>query len=325
MRIFLTLAAALLMAASGLAPVDAAEITLKASHNANADEPYNLGMLKMAELLKAKTAGKADIQVFPNAQLGDEMESIQGTQLGTLDIAVTSNELLVNFVPDVSVFSLPFVFKDAEQMDKALNDAAVRDYVNQALAKKGFRLVGFFSAGTRHIMTKKPVTSMEDLKGMKIRTMQTPAHLDSFRNFGANPTPMPYTELYGALETGVVDGAEAANTNYDAKKFYEVAPNWAILGWLELVAPVIMGEARFKALPADVQKALTEAGNEAAAFQRAAYRESDKKRYDDLLKKGVHVTKPDDKPFRAAADKVYALYLKTDEQRKLMELLKSIK
>jgi TRAP-type transport system periplasmic protein len=325
MKALLTVAAALLLAMPSLTPARAAEVTMKASHNANADEPYNLGMLKMGELLKAKTGGKAEIQVFPNAQLGDEMESIQGTQLGTVDLAVTSNELLVNFVPDMSVFSLPFVFKDAEQMDKALSNAAVRDYVNAALAKKGFRLVGFFSAGTRHIMTKKPVNSMADLKGMKIRTMQTPAHLDSFRGFGANPTPMAYTELYGALETGVVDGAEAANTNYDSKKFYEVAPNWAILGWVELVAPVVMGEARFKALPADVQKALTEAGTEAAEVQRAAYRESDKKRYDDLIKKGVNVTKPDDKPFRAEADKIYAMYLKTDEQKKLLELLKSIK
>jgi tripartite ATP-independent transporter DctP family solute receptor len=320
-----TALAALLLVASPLASVaQAADVSLKASHNANMDEPYHLGMVRMNELLKEKTGGKAEIQVFANAQLGDEIESIQGTQLGTVDIAVTANELLVNFVPDMSVFSMPFVFRDPLHMDKALNAPEVRDYVNTVLKAKGFRLIGFFSAGTRHIMTKKPVASMEDLNGMKIRTMQTPAHLDAFRNFGANPTPMAYTELYGALETGVVDGAEAANTNYDAKKFYEVAPNWAILGWLELVAPVIMGEDRFKALPEDVQTALMEAGAEAASYQRKTYRESDQKRYDDLVKKGVNVTKPDDKPFRAQAAKVYATYVKTDEQKKLLDLLKSV-
>jgi tripartite ATP-independent transporter DctP family solute receptor len=314
----------MLMAATPLiSEAQAAEVTLKASHNANQDEPYHLGMVRMNELLKEKTGGKAEIQVFPNAQLGDEMESIQGTQLGTVDIAVTANELLVNFVPEMNVLSMPFVFKDAMHMDKALNATEVRDYVNGVLAKKGFRLVGFFSAGTRHIMTKKPVTSMEDLQGMKIRTMQTPAHLDAFKNFGANPTPMAYTELYGALETGVVDGAEAANTNYHSKKFYEVAPNWAVLGWLELVAPVLIGEARFQALPKDIQDALMAAGAEAAAYQRAAYRESDQKRYDELVKQGVNVTKPDSAPFRAEAEKVYAQYVKTDEQKKLLELLKS--
>ncbi len=161
--------------------------------------------------------------------------------------------------------------------------------------------------------------------GLQGERVQNAAHLEAFRNFGANPTPLAYAELYGALETGVVDGAEAANTNYYSKKFYEVAPNWAVLGWLELVAPVIMGEERFKALPEDVQAALLEAGTEAATFQRAAYRESDKKRYDDLLAAGVKVSHPDAAPFRAEAEKVYATYVTTDEQKKLLELLKTTK
>ena len=316
---------ALLVSAASLAPATAAEITLKASHNANAEEPYHLGMVRMGELLSEKTGGKAVIETFPNAQLGDEMESIQGTQLGTIDIAVTANETLVNFAPDMGVFSMPYLFRDAEQMDHALNAPEVRDYVNEVLAKKGFRLIGFFSAGTRHIMTKKPVETMQDLAGMKIRTMQNPAHLEAFKDFGANPTPLAYGELYGALETGVVDGAEAANTNYYSKKFYEVAPNWATVGWLELVAPVIMGEARFQALPEDVQKALMEAGAEAATYQRQVYRDSDAKLYDELVKAGVKVTKPDVAPFREQAEKIYADFVTTDEQKKLVELLKAVK
>lgn len=317
--------AAMLLSFTSLASAQAADVTLKASHNANATEPYNLGMERMGELLKEKTGGKAEIQVFANAQLGDEMESIQGTQIGTIDIAVTANETLVNFVSDMGVFSMPFLFENAEQMDRALNAPEVRDYVNEVLGKQGFRLIGFFSAGTRHIMTKKPVATMEDLSGMKIRTMQNPAHLAAFKDFGANPTPLAYSELYGALETGVVDGAEAANTNYYSKKFYEVAPNWAIVGWLELVAPVIMGEARFQALPEDVRKALMEAGTEAAAYQRQAYRESDAKLYEELVKSGVNVTKPDVAPFRAEAEKTYSEYVTTDQQKRLVELLKAVK
>ena len=317
--------AAMLLSFTSLASAQAADVTLKASHNANATEPYNLGMERMGELLKEKTGGKAEIQVFANAQLGDEMESIQGTQIGTIDIAVTANETLVNFVSDMGVFSMPFLFENAEQMDRALNAPEVRDYVNEVLGKQGFRLIGFFSAGTRHIMTKKPVATMEDLSGMKIRTMQNPAHLAAFKDFGANPTPLAYSELYGALETGVVDGAEAANTNYYSKKFYEVAPNWAIVGWLELVAPVIIGEGRFQALPEDVRKALMEAGTEAAAYQRQVYRESDAKLYEELVKSGVNVTKPDVAPFRAEAEKTYSEYVTTDQQKRLVELLKAVK
>ena len=225
------------------APAFAQDITLKASHNANADEPYGVGMRKMAEILEEKTDGAATIEVFDNATLGDEMESIQGTQIGTVDIAVTANSTLSNFVPDLSVFSLPFLFDDAEQMDRALSDPEVLDAIGGALDAQGFHLLAVFSAGTRHIMTKEPIESLADLEGLKIRTMQNPAHVDTFNAFGANATPIAYTELYGALETGVVDGAEAANTNFFSQKFYEVAPDWAVVGWLELVAPVIMGKA----------------------------------------------------------------------------------
>ncbi|PTW44520.1 TRAP transporter substrate-binding protein [Rhodovulum kholense] len=318
------LALCLALCASVALPAFAQDITLKASHNANAEEPYGVGMRKMAEILEDKTGGKATIQVFDNAQLGDEMESIQGTQMGTVGIAVTSNETLANFVPDLTVFSLPFLFKDAEQMDRALSDPAVIAKAQEILGEKGFHLITFFSAGTRHIMTKTPIETMDDLAGLKIRTMQNPAHVDTFKAFGANPTPLAYTELYGALETGVVDGAEAANTNYYAKKFYEVSPDWAMIGWLELVAPVIMGEAAYQALPTDVQTALDEAGKEAGQFQRQTYRESDIARIKDLEAAGVTITHPDDATFRAAAAPIQAQYVTTDAQKELFELLQAV-
>ncbi|MBL3570173.1 C4-dicarboxylate transporter [Rhodovulum sulfidophilum] len=318
------LALCLALGTSVALPAFAQDITLKASHNANAEEPYGVGMRKMAEILEDKTGGKATIQVFDNAQLGDEMESIQGTQMGTVDIAVTSNEALANFVPDLTVFSLPFLFKDAEQMDRALSDPAVIAKAQDILGEKGFHLITFFSAGTRHIMTKTPIETMDDLAGLKIRTMQNPAHVDTFKAFGANPTPLAYTELYGALETGVVDGAEAANTNYYAKKFYEVSPDWAVIGWLELVAPVIMGEAEYRKLPEDVQAALDAAGKDAGQFQRQTYRDSDNARFKDLEAVGVTITHPDDSAFRAAAAPIQAEYVTTDAQKELFELLQAV-
>lgn len=316
-----SLALCLAMGMAAFSPAVAQDITLKASHNANAAEPYGLGMRKMGELLTEATGGKVAIQVFDNATLGDEMESIQGTQIGTVDIAVTANETLANFVPDLSVFSLPFLFTDAHQMDRALQDPVVIAEVQEALRAQGFHLITFFSAGTRHIMTKKPIAQMSDLSGLKIRTMQNPAHVDTFKAFGANPTPLAYTELYGALETGVVDGAEAANTNFYAQKFYEVAPDWAMIGWLELVAPVIMGEAAYQALPDDVKTALDGVGAEAGAFQRAAYRESDAARVADIEAAGVTISRPDAGPFRSAAESIKQSYLQSEGQKELFALI----
>lgn len=319
-----SLALCVVIGATIITPAFAQDITLKASHNANAKEPYGVGMRKMGELLSEKTGGGAAIQVFDNATLGDEMESIQGTQIGTVDIAVSANETLANFVPDLSVFSLPFLFKDAEQMDRALQDPAVIAAVQDTVKAQGFHLITFFSAGTRHIMTQKPIEQMSDLNGLKIRTMQNPAHVDTFKAFGANPTPLAYTELYGALETGVVDGAEAANTNYYAQKFYEVAPDWAVIGWLELVAPVIMGEAAYQALPDDVKTALDEAGAEAGIFQRQTYRESDAARMIDIKAAGIEISHPDPQPFRDAAEDIKQNYLETDSQKALFALIDKV-
>ncbi|KFI33502.1 C4-dicarboxylate transporter [Haematobacter missouriensis] len=319
-----SLALCLAMGVTPVTPVFAQDITLKASHNASANEPYGVGLRKMAELLKDASGGKATIQVFDNAVLGDEMESIQGTQIGTVDIAVTANETLANFVPDMSVFSLPFLFSDARQMDRALQEPTVIGETRELLREQGFHLITFFSAGTRHIMTKKPIEKMSDLQGLKIRTMQNPAHVDTFKAFGANPTPLAYTELYGALETGVVDGAEAANTNFYAQKFYEVAPDWAMVGWLEVVAPVIMGEAQYQALPDDVKAALDEVGKEAGAFQRQTYRDSDAARVADIEAAGVTISHPDSQPFRDAAQTVKQNYLRTDVQRKLFERIEQV-
>jgi TRAP-type transport system periplasmic protein len=322
MRRLLAFTTALGLAATMSVSAFAAEITLRASHNANPDEPYQLGMERMGERLSELTGGEATIQAFPNAQLGDEMESIQGTQIGTIDIAVTANETLVNFVPDMSVLSMPFLFDSPEQKEAALSDPEVRAYVDQVLEAQGYKLLGFFSAGTRHVMSSKPINEMSDMSGLKIRTMQNAAHLATFEDFGANPTPMAYMELYGALETGVVDGAEAANTNYYSQKFYEVAPNWAVLGWLELIAPVIIGKDRFDALPPEVQTALTQAGEDASAYQRELYATSDTERLADIEAAGVTVTHPDPAPFRAEAEKVYAEFVTTDGQKELMRLIK---
>ncbi|MBT9386632.1 TRAP transporter substrate-binding protein [Pseudooceanicola sp. CBS1P-1] len=306
-------------------PASAQEIVLKASHNAQASEPYGVGLRAMAKMLSDDTDGAATIKVYDNATLGDEMESIQGTQMGTVDIAVTANSTLTNFVPDLSVFSLPFLFTDAAQMDRALSDPKVRGAIADALDARGFHLLAIFSAGTRHIMSKKPVNSMADLKGMKIRTMQNPAHIDTFKAFGANPTPIAYSELYSSIETGVVDGAEAANTNYYSQKFYEVAPNWAQVGWLNLVAPVVMGKAEYDKLPDAVKSALDKAGAEAGKVERATYAESDADSLGKLKDAGANVTYPDLTPFREAAAPIQKKYLTNPEQKKIFDLVAAVK
>ncbi len=162
------------------------------------------------------------------------------------------------------------------------------------------------SHGVRHILTtERPINSIEDMEGLKIRTMENPAHLDVFSAFGASPLPMSYSELYTALETGVIDGAEAANSNYWGNRIYEVGPNWAQIGWLHLVAPLVLSKSYYDNLPPDLQKVLDDTGREIAAFERTLYAERDDELLRQLEEAGVNITYPDRQAFIEAAQPVY--------------------
>ncbi len=311
----------LALAAMTAFPAAAETIILKAGHSANADEPYHIGLTEFARIVKEKSGGRVEVQIFPNNQLGNEKEMIEGLLLGTVDITVPSNGVVTNFVKKLGIFDLPFLFRDRAHMYKAM-DGEPGKILNKAMEEKGFRLLGFYEAGIRHIMTRtKPINSYADLQGLKIRTMGVPAHVASFNAFGANATPLAYSELYGALQSGLVDGAEAANTNYNSKKFYEVAPHWAQIGWTALVADLIMSAKKFNSLPKDIQGILLEAGLKSAAKERAAYSNSDNSLLGSLKAKGVKVTHPDPAPFRKASQKVYDEFVKSDSDRKLLNTI----
>ena len=187
-------------------------------------------------------------------QLGGEVEMIKQVLTGSLDITSPSNAPLTNFVPELKIFDMPFLFRDEDHMIAVLRGPVLQE-INGIVSKRGIRLLGVYNVGVRHIMSKTPVSSFNDLSGLKIRTMQSKYHMAAFNAFGANATPISYAELYSSLQTGVVDGAEAANTNYFQKKFYEVAPYWGQVGWTILTAPIIMSEKKFASLPEGVQAA----------------------------------------------------------------------
>ena len=325
-RIFSTVMAAFIAAVMSFVagPVVAADIVLKAGHSQNAGEPMDRALHMMREHVEAATDGKVTIEIFPNMQLGGEVEMIKQVLTGSLDITSPSNAPLTNFVPALKIFDMPFLFRDEAHMIAVLRGPVLQD-IAEIVATSGIRLLGVFNVGVRHIMSNKPVRTMDDLKGLKIRTMQSKYHMAAFNAFGANATPISYAELYSSLQTGVVDGAEAANTNYFEKKFYEVAPYWGQVGWTILTAPLIMSEKKFASLPSDVQQALLEGGNKAAAWEQDYYASVDKGRLDDVRNAGVSITKLDIAPFQKASEKVYAEFLTTDDERRILKMIQDTK
>lgn len=314
-KMFASMALLALMAG----PLAAQDYKFKIGHTNAAGEVQDKGLEKMKELLEAKTGGAATLDIYPGGQLGDEAQLIEGVMLGSIDMSMTSNSLLSNYVEDYKVFDMPFLFPTIAGLGDKID--AHWDMMEASANAAGLQLLGVHSSGIRHLMTKKPVETMADLAGLKIRTMQNPVHVEAWRSYGANPTPMSYNELYGALQSGVVDGAEAASTGYDGMKFYEVAPDFALIGWLNMAAPVVMQKTAYDALPENIQTALMESGREAAAWERGYVEEQEQPLIDKFKAAGATVTQPDPTPFREASKPLYESQLTTDGQKALLKAM----
>jgi len=282
-----------------------AEFVIRASLDNAPTEPGPIAFEHFKKVVEEKSNGRIEVQIFTAGALGGERDVLEGLQLGTVQICVPSCGILTNFVPSLSLFSLPFLFETREHMYAVL-DSEIGMGFAKGLAEHGFVLLGYYDIGSRNILTtKKVINSLADLKGLKIRMMEIPAHIDAFKALGASPLPMAYAEVYTAMETGVIDGMEAANSNYYAKKFYEVAPNYAIVGWTRLVGPIVMSKLMYDKMPPDLQKLLSDTAKETAKIERELYEKACEETLVLLEKAGVNVTYPDVAPFREAVKVVY--------------------
>lgn len=298
-------------------------IVLRAGHSAAPTEPYHLALQKMAEIVEERSDGRLKIEVFPASQLGTEREMVEGLLLGTIDIAVPGAGTLGNFVPELNVLGLPFLYRDNTHWEHVV-DGDVGELLGGKMAEVGFKPLGYYFSGARHIMTvDKPINSIDDLAGLKMRVPPSDVMVKGMDAMGATATPIAYNELYSALQSGVVDGAEAANSNYYAMKFYEVAPNWAMLSWLLGYNVKIMSQDRFAELPDDLQQILVEAAAEATALERELYYASETEKFDLLVQEGVKVTNPPREPFVEAATSIYGDFVASDEEKEILEMIQA--
>jgi len=178
---------------------------LKAALSQNPSEPQVRAVELFSEMVSEGTAGRIRVQIYPNNQLGNQRDVVEGLQMGSVEMANIAS-VMASFVPEINLFELPFLFDGPEHFD-AVVDSEIGRSLAPAFEGRGLHLLGYFDVGERHIMTTDhPVERLEDLSGLKIRTMENRLHLATFEAFGANPLPMAYGELYTALEQGVIDG-----------------------------------------------------------------------------------------------------------------------
>lgn len=287
-------------------PVADQNVIIKFSMSHATTEPAVIAAQNFAHRVAERSNGTISIQVYPDNQLGSERDVVEGIQLHTVQMADPANGVLTNFVTEANIFEMPMLFNDKAHA-KAVCETLGPQYYEEACAAAGFKLLGFLDMGTRNILTvDKAINSIEDLKGLKIRTQESPANVASFNAFGAAATPMAYAEVYTALESGVLDGAEAANVNYLSKAFWEVAPNWAMVGWLELINPIIMDMQTWESLSENQQTIITE---EIVAFvdeEWAGYEAAEATSLETLKANGIKITTPDKEPFREASKTVWS-------------------
>ena len=292
-------------------------LVLRAPHTAAPTEPFQIGLQSFADNLEKGAPGAFKVEILPNAQLGDEGSILKSLQSGAVAISAVSNAPVAEFVSELHLFDLPFLFRDRAQAYAVL-DGPVGQSMTKALAAKGLILLGYYEAGIRNIMTNtKPINTLADLKGLKIRIVPSRVNLDTFRALGANPVPIQYSRLYVALQNKTVDGAEAANSNYEAKNFFEPAPNWAVVQWQILVTPLLMSKSIYDKMTPAQQAAIRAAGTASVDVERKAYQEADENALKKLLAAGVKVTHPDRQPWIDAVKPVIADWAKTVGEDKL--------
>jgi TRAP-type transport system periplasmic protein len=280
-------------------------VVLKLGHAVAPEHPYQLGAVKFSELVAERTNNKVKIEVYPSAQLGNERDMVEGLQLGTIDLVVTSTGPLGGFVPKMFVVDLPFLFRDREHAYKVL-DGPIGKELLDAFSAKGIKGLAFWENGFRQITNNvRPIERPEDLKGIKIRTMENKIHLASFKAFGASPTPMAWSEVYTALQQKTIDAEENPIAIIYYQKLFEVQKYLALTDHFYSPTPLLMSLKTFESLPEDVRKIMLAAAAECATYERNYLRDSEVKQIAELKAKGMQVTIPDKKPFQDAAASVY--------------------
>ena len=277
-----------LLTAGGVALAqDIQERTIRFGHLNNSDHATSTGVKKFAEIVAAKSGGKITVKEYPSSQLGNELQQQSALQGGVQEMFVASTTSLAGIVKEFGLFDFPFLFANARQAD-AMVDGPVGKMISAKLPDKGLIVLGFFDLGFRNVTnSKRPITKAEDLEGLKLRVIPNPVFLETFKTFKANPIPMPFAELYGALESKAVDGEENPYSVILSSKFYEVQKYVSGTNHVYATNPIQISKRFWDKLSPVEQKLIQDAAIEAQNYQRIVSREAAGKSLAELKAKGM--------------------------------------
>lgn len=284
---------------------------IKLAHVLDITHPVHRGMVYMAERVAEKSGGRMRVDIYPSGQLGAERDLIELLQIGSLAMTKVSTAPLEAFVPEMKIFGIPYIFRDDEHRWKVLNGEIGKRLL---LAGEKFYLRGmcYYDAGSRSFYTKdRPVSSPGDLKGVKIRVMKSITAVEMVKALGGSATPIPWGELYTALQQGVVDGAENNPPSFYFSRHYEVCKFYSLDEHTAVPDILLMSTVVWQSLSSEEQLWLQEAVDESVEYQRKLWQESTEESLTKVQQAGVEVIFPNKAPFRDAVKGMYELYRAT--------------
>jgi tripartite ATP-independent transporter DctP family solute receptor len=304
--------AAAALAAAGFAPVSLAQqkMVLKASDVHPTGYPTVEAVERMGKKLEAATNGRLSIQMFPAMQLGGEKEMLEQAQVGALQYARVSVGPVGTIVDEINVFNLPYVFRDEAHMRRVIDGPIGQELLEKVTNAPNSRLVAiaWMDAGTRNVYAKKAVQSPADLKGQKIRMMGNPMFVETMNLMGGNGISMGFNELYSALQTGVVDGAENNPPTYVTQNHYQLAKFYNLTGHLIIPEILVFSRRTWDQLSPEDQALIRKVGREAQVEQRQLWDAMVKKSTEELKARGVTFVDSDTKAFIAATQPIRDKY-----------------
>ena len=288
-----------------------AQVTLKIGYATNKESHYGVGSTVFCDEVEKNTQNRYKCQQFPSSALGGEREQIEAVQLGTQDLVNTSTGPVGNFVPEVKIVDIPFLFRDYDHARKVMDGPIGQDILSK-FPSKGIIALGWTENGFRHMTnSKRDIVKPADAAGLKMRTMENKVHMDGYRTFGILPTPMAFPELFGALQQGTVDGQENPIPVILASKFSQVQKYLSLTGHVYSPALLLMSPRTWNKLTEADKKVFLEAAKKAGAAQRKKVNDDENSGIAQLEKEGVKVIKTvDSNAFREALKPAYVSYAK---------------
>ncbi len=282
--------------------------TLKLAHGLPTDHPVHQAMQYMADRCKEISNGKLEITIYASGQLGSEQQCVELLQIGSLAITKVSAAVMESFTDDYKVLGLPYIFRDQEHAFKVF-DGEIGKELLLSTENKWIRGLCFYDAGSRSFYTiDKPIKSPDDLKGMKIRVMKSKTAMDMVQALGGSPTPISWGELYTALQSGVVDGAENNPPSFYTSHHYEVCKYYSLDEHTSVPDVLIISQHIWNDLTEQERQWLQQAADESVPVERKLWAESVKKSLEEVQKAGVTIYRPDKKPYQEKVKGVYESY-----------------